>query len=140
MFLTRFFPAHGVMIFHPPNMVMRFDDLLTEPPLFVWDELQDPAVVQAQIGRLVPFAPALLPNFALRVTRAGEGWSYALVEQEGGAAPGFALLGLTAEELAALDDFELAPIHRLRQPCRIWIGDVERVASVHLAAGSYLGE
>ena len=55
-------------------------------------------------------------------------------------ASGVVLLGLTEEDLDALDDFERAPIHLLRQSGRVRIGNLERVAAFYSPTGSYLGE
>ena len=51
-----------------------------------------------------------------------------------------ALIGVTAEELELLDNYEQAPIHRLRQKRTVRIGDLERVAEVYLATGAYFDE
>lgn len=140
MFLAKFFPAHGITVFHPPALVVQFDDLLASQLLFVWDELMDPVLVRETLGRDTPFAPAALAGYTRRIERLDGEWVYSLVEQEGAVLAGFVLLGLSDEEFTRLDDRQQAPIHCLRHPCRVRVGNLERVASVHLATGSYLGE
>jgi hypothetical protein len=140
MFSARFFPAQGVTIFGPPAAAVQLDDLFIHRLLFVWDELVEPDRVREQIGRYAPFAPAALPNYARRAHRAGGQWVYTLAEQEGATTLGFVLLGLTDQELETLDNYEGAPIHKIRYGLTVRVGDIERVAGVHLAAGSYLGE
>jgi Gamma-glutamyl cyclotransferase, AIG2-like len=140
MFLARFFPAYSVTVFHLPDVTVRFDDLLEHQLLFVWDELMDPVVVFEQLGRYVPFAPAVLADHARVNLKEGEEREYRLLEQEGALAPGYVLLGLAEADLEVLDGFEQVPIHRVRHTCRVRLGDVERVAVVYSGAGSYLGE
>jgi hypothetical protein len=140
MFSARFFPAYGVTIFCAPGCPAQADDLLDHRLLFVWDELGEPERVRELLGRYAPFAPAALPNYARRSQHAGENWTYALAEREGATTLGFVLLGLTDAELAQIDDYEGAPIHKVRYALSVRVGDIERVAGVYLAAGSYLGE
>jgi hypothetical protein len=140
MFLARHYSLHAVTIFHPPDLTAQFDDLLASQLLFVWDDLQDPACVFRQIGRHVPFAPAVLPGFVRVAQKTGDAVAYRLDEQEGAFVTGYVLLGLAENELLRLDEFAQVPIHRIRHGCRVRVGDLERVASVHLASGSYLGE
>ncbi|MDP8222838.1 MAG: gamma-glutamylcyclotransferase family protein [Candidatus Lernaella stagnicola] len=140
MFVARFFDGRNVVVFHPPELIVSFDDLLEHQLLFVWDELMDPHQVFEQIGRYPPFAPATLPDHARVVEREGEARVYRLIDSEGQLANGFVLLGLSDSEMDVFDQFEQVPIHRVRHTCRVRIGDLERVAAVHSGVGSYLGD
>lgn len=140
MFVARFFPAQAVTVFHLPDTEVQFADLLEHQLLFVWDELADPALLFELIGRYVPFAPALLPDHERRIERDGGEYVYRLAEELGATTPGVVLLGLDEQDLDALDDFQRAPIHRLRQTGRVRVGNLERVAAFYTPAGSYLGE
>lgn len=140
MFSVRFFPSNCVTIFYPPERPVDVGELFTEHLIFVWDRLMDPAVVRNLLGRSVPFAPAVLPGVAREGRRRHEEWEYDLTAQDESLMPGVALIGVTTEELERLDDFEQVPIHRLRQKRTVRIGDLERVADVYLATGSYFDE
>jgi len=140
MFRVRFFPAHCLTIFHPPEMIVENSDLFAAQLVFVWDRLVDPQVVEQLLGRPVPFAPALLPDHARTATRDGDDWNFEVREEVGEVVAGVALIGLTDEELDKLDDSEQVPIHRVRHKAKVRIGDLERVVDVYLRHGSYLEE
>ena len=128
------------MIFYPPEQSVALDDLLESQLLFVWDELLDPDRRAVLLGRHAPFAPAFLPGFARRIIRAEDGFAYELTENEDAVTGGFVLLGLTAGELEIFDQFEQVPMHRIRHTRLTVVGNLERVASVHLTEGAYLAE
>jgi len=140
MFVARFFPTYSVTIFHLPDEQISFDDLLEPRLVFVWDDLMEAARVFELLGRYVPFAAAVLPGYAREVFREGEDREYRLMEAEGALTTGCVLLGVTDVEIEAIDQHEQVPIHRVRHTVRVRVGDLERVATVHSGAGSYLGE
>lgn len=140
MFSVRFFPSNCVTIFYPPERPVDAGELFAEHLVFVWDGLLDPAAVRALLGRPVPFAPAVLPGFARNGRRKREEWDFDLTAQDEAHTAGVVLIGVTDAELELLDDFEQAPIHRLRQKGTVRIGDLERVAEVYLVSGAYFDE
>ena len=140
MFQVRHLAASSVTIIHAPEKPVAGEDLFADRLVFVWDRLIDPAETEKLLGRPVPFAPAALPGFERNSRRDGDEWEYELAEEEGAIVLGAVLLGITEEELEIIDDYESVPIHRTRHKAKVRIGDLERVADLHLRRGSYLDE
>jgi len=138
MFRARFFPAHCVTIFYPPELPADPSSLFVEHVVFIWDELMDPEASRAVLGRYAPFAAAYAPHLARAGGRGGPEREYRLVEDREAIAPGVVLIGLSDDELARLDDHYHAPMHMTRHKLKVRIGDLERVVDVYLSQGSYL--
>lgn len=140
MFKVQYHAANALMIVHPPELSISPGDLFEDHVLFVWDQLMDPQVVHDLLGRYAPFVPAFATGLLRTVKRKDDGWDYDLIEEDNAVLQGSVLVGLSAEELTKLDDFEQVPIHRARHKVKVHLGDMERVVDIHLRAGSYLEE
>ena len=100
--------------------------------VFVCGSLMDPAFVAGLLGHEVAMSPAVARGFS-------RGWGEAegkkfhfLQEDPEGMVPGVALLGLSAADIAKLEEFEQVPAVRRRAELEIIIGDVRLSGHTYL--------
>jgi len=134
MFQISFFPSNGLLIIHPPEFPVRSDDVFEHDLLFVWGDLMNPHFVREITGRFIAFAPSVLTGFARKAEKIGEGYSFSLIPREDSFVQGVILIGLTEDDLNALDRFERCPAHMVRKKVEVKVGDLPRIAQIYLPA------
>lgn len=85
--------------------------------LFVYGTLQDPAVQNRIVGRVVSGTPDVLDGFFKSEYAMPEGVYPVVIPRHGQAVEGL-VLEVSAEELARMDTYETAAYRRVRVPLR----------------------
>lgn len=117
----------------PQDRVPGTGDLKDEELYFVWGFLMDPRFIQGLVGRIIPFAPAVLRGYQ-RETFAEKGErGFRLIPREGGMVMGVVLVAPKNEEIAILDRFEQVPEVMIKQRVEVSVGDLVRQANIYMA-------
>jgi Gamma-glutamyl cyclotransferase, AIG2-like len=138
MFQVSYFPPHGVTVVHPPEAAITPDSLFESDLVFVWGDLSDPHQVRERLGRHVPFAPATVSGYELRIGPNNGGWTSEVVPDEEKSVQGVVLVGLTEQEIEILDRQMQVPIRMLKHKIMCKIGNLERIVHIHLHQGALL--
>ena len=94
----------------------------------------DPCFIQGLVGRVIPFAPAVIQGYR-RETFVEEGKrGFRLIPQEGGVVMGVVLVAPSEEEVATLDRFEQVPEVMVKKTIQVSVGDLERTANIYMSA------
>ena len=128
MFQTTFFKEDLAMIIHEEDT--RATRALLEDPraAFVWGELMDPHFIHNLLGNFLPFAPCWLEGFRRVRTET----FFDLEKAAGESVQGVAILGMSDEDMAKLDEFEKEGDLMRRTEGRVHIGHFSRSASIYV--------
>ncbi len=100
--------------------------------VFVCGSLMSPAFVAGLVGHEIAMSPAVAEGFS-RGWGESEGKKFHfLYKNPGGMTPGVILLGLSAEDIARLEEFEQAPKVRMRAELEVVCGDLRLPAHTYL--------
>ena len=120
-------------IMAPPERIPGPEALRTAELTFVWGFLMDPEFIRGLVGRVIPFAPALIRGYRRETFLKDGKRGFRLIPQPEGVVMGVALVGPTQEEVAALDRFERVPEVMVKQRIEVTVGDLKREAGIYLA-------
>jgi hypothetical protein len=104
----------------------------SESRVFVCGSLMDPAFTAGLVGHEIAMAPAVAEGFSRGWGEADDKKFHFLREDAGGMVPGMSLLGLSAADIAKLEEFEQAPAVRRRADIEIIIGDIRLPGHTYL--------
>jgi len=96
----------------------------SEERIFVCGSLMDPEFVAGIIGHPVSMAPAVVKGFSRGWGETGGKRFHFLQVDSEGIVQGMALLGLSNEDIARLEEFEQVPDVRMKMALAIHIGDI----------------
>jgi hypothetical protein len=133
-----FFPSNRLNIFHPPEQKVSTDMLFEKELLFVWDSLLDPQQVKQALGRRLPFTPGMIEGYECSGKNLRSEWTYSLAPNPDAITTGVVLIGLDQKDFVVLDQFQQAPIFRVRTKVRCRIGNIERIVSVYVLQGALI--
>jgi len=128
MFDTTFFRDDLAMVVHPAGMKATKRLLLDPRATFVWGELMNPHFIHGLLGRYVAFAPARLHGYERRRTKS----FFDAVPKKGATVQGVVLLGLSAADVAKLNEFERVGVVMRRTSGNVSIGHFSRRAALYL--------
>lgn len=140
MFQITFLPSHGVNVVHPPEHRVTPDMLFEQELLFVWDNLLDPHVVKEQLGRYVPFAPAMIDGHSRSISNGWKELDYKLAGAPDQCVQGAVLIGISEEDFEKLDNHQRVPMHRTRDKVTCTIGGLRRTVHIYIQQGALLQE
>jgi len=118
----------------PKERVPGPDDLKKAELYFVWGFLMDPRFIQGVVGRVIPFAPAVIRGYRREAFVKNGTRGFRLVLCDKGIVMGVVLVAPSADEVAALDRFEQVPHVMVKQRIEVVIGDLVREANIYMAA------
>ncbi len=110
------------------SVVIHGEGVFTDPReserrVFVCGSLMDPKFVAGLLGHEIAMAPAVAKGFSRGWGEADGQKFHFLKKDEMGMTTGMALLGLTAEDITKLEEFERVPEVRRREELEMIIGD-----------------
>jgi hypothetical protein len=132
MFKVAWFEDCLLDVIHPADRKVTRKILDGPNATFVWGKLMDPRFIAKQIGRPAAFCAAEISGYK----RVKTPEFYALQKKAGATTQGVVLLGLTDEEVAALNAFEQSPEIMERRRIEVAMGNMKRKVYFYIKRGT----
>jgi hypothetical protein len=132
MFKVTWFEDCLLDVIHPADVKVTRKILDGANATFVWGKLMDPHFIAKQIGRPAAFCAAEISGYA----RVKTPEFYALRKKAGATTQGVVLLGLTGDEVAALNAFERIPDVMERRRIEVAMGNMKRKVYFYIKRGA----